>query len=591
MATSAQTNVDSDFQKAFGLQNAGKLREAGQLYRQIVARDPEHFIAWHNLGLIVTAESGSGAAVPLLWNAVRIKPDFAEGHNSLGNAYQALNLTERAEKNLRRAVAEEPSNAVFHYNFGNLMLKLQRYDEAEKAYGEALAIDRNYKEACVNRGNALRNLSRRTESLAMFERSLEIDPDFAHGHTGAGNLLRDLGENERALKHYRRAIECAPDLAITHFNFANVLYDLGQAAGAEAAFRRAIELDPTNADFYRHLTQVVRLKPDDILVVAMQEGFESPTNTEWARMNFGFALGMVFDRAGLHDQAFRYFAEANRLKRKTTDHDQGFELARLAATRKIFAPQRFAAHPTSSINDETPVFVVGMMRSGTTLTEQILASHPDVAGAGESRLVQEIVNARTEKTGKVYPDSLADVTADELTDMGRSYLDQMRKLHGSKPLRIVDKMPQNFIYAGLIRLMLPKARFIWLKRDPMDNCFSIFSILFTQGHGYAYDLKEIGAYYRYSEAMMEHWRKLFPDQIHVQQYETLIEDSEAEVRRLLDFCGLPFHENCLNFHKNERIVRTASAIQVREGFNRRSIQRWKPYEHHLRDLKKALKEA
>jgi tetratricopeptide (TPR) repeat protein len=591
MAASAQQTEVGLFETALQKQLTGQLAEAGNLYRQVLRQNPDDAVAWHNLGLIIATHRNEGPALPLFWNATRLKPDFAEAHNSLGNAYKALNLAEDAERHFRRAISSAPPTAVYHFNLGNLMMQLGRHDEAEKCFGEALAIDPAYKEACVNCGNALRQLGRRDEAFAMFQNSLTIDPNYALGHIGVANILRDWERSEEALPHYRQAVEKAPDLAIAHFNFANVLRDLGHAAGAEASFRRAIDLDPSNADYYRHLIQVATLKPDDVLVIAMQEGFESPTNSDWARMNFGFALGAVFDKARLHDEAFRYFAEANRLKRKTISYNIEDETTRLEASRRVFSPEKFASLPRSGIDDETPIFVIGMMRSGTTLTEQILASHPDVEGAGESLEVQEIVTARSKKTGKDFPRSFEGVTQSELEEMGRTYLARLRAAHGSQPRRIVDKMPQNFLYAGLIRLMLPKARFVYLTRDAMDNCFSIFSILFTEGHPYAYDLREIGAYYRFSEKLMAHWRSLFPERIHVQQYEALTDDSEAEIRKLLEFCGLPFHENCLNFHKTERIVRTASALQVREGFNRRSIQRWKPYERHLRELKKALREG
>jgi tetratricopeptide (TPR) repeat protein len=591
MAASAQQTEVGLFETALRNQQAGRLAEAGNLYREILRRNPEDAVSWHNLGLILATHKNEGAALALFWNAIRINPDFAEAHNSLGNAYKALNFPEDAERHFRRAISAAPPTALYHFNLGNLMQQLGRYKEAENCHKEALAINPRYKEACVNCGNALRQLGRRDAAFAMFQKSLSIDPDYALGHIGVANILRDWERSEEALPHYRQAVEKAPDLAIAHFNFANVLRDLGHAKGAEAGFRRAIDLDPSNADYYRHLIQVATLKPDDILVIAMQEGFESPTNTEWARMNFGFALGAVFDKARLHDEAFRYFAEANRLKRKTITYNVKEETIRLEGSRRVFAPEKFASLPQSGIDDETPIFVIGMMRSGTTLTEQILASHPDVAGAGELLAVQEIVTARSKKSGKDFPESFEGVTAEELAEMGRTYLARLRAAHGSEPRRIVDKMPQNFLYAGLIRLMLPKARFVYLTRDAMDNCFSIFSILFTEGHPYAYDLSEIGAYYRFSEKLMAHWQALFADRIHVQQYESLAENSEAEVRKLLDFCGLSFHENCLNFHKTERLVRTASAMQVREGFNRRSVERWKPYERHLRELKKALREG
>ena len=590
MVVTVQQNDPGLFAAALNHQRAGRLAEAKKLYGEILRRNPDDAVSWHNLGLIFATDRNEGAALALFRYAIRLRPDFAEAHNSMGNACKALSLAEDAERHFRQAIADAPPTAAYHFNLGNLMMELGRLQEAEESYEQALAIDPHYKEVCVNLGNVLRQLSRRDEAHALFQRSLAIDPRFALGHIGLANILRDWERSEEALPHYREAVESAPDLAIAHFNFANVLRDLGHAKGAEESFRRAIDLDPSNADYYRHLIQVTTLKPDDLLVIAMQEGFESPTNTDWARMNFGFALGAVFDKAQRPDEAFRYFAEANRLKRKTIKYNSNDDGARLAATRRVFSADKFARPQRSGVEDDTPVFVVGMMRSGTTLTEQILASHPEVVGAGESLAVQDIVTERSKKTGKAFPESFADVSADELAEMGRTYLDRMRAAHGDKPRRIVDKMPQNFLYAGPIHLMLPKARFIWLKRNAMDNCFSIFSILFTEGHFYAYDLKEIAAYYRLSEHLLAHWQRLFPDRIHVQQYEALAENSETEVRRLLDFCGLPFHENCLNFHKTERLVRTASALQIREGFNRRSIQRWKPYERHLRELKNALKE-
>lgn len=578
--------VEDKFQLAFRKQASGNLREAAALYHEVLNANPDHGEAYHNLGLIVLESAGPAASVPFFWYAARLQPHLSDAHNSLANALLRVGKREMAEPSYRRAIEVAPGDARFHFNLANLLSGLARTTEAEQSYREAIRLDPKYCEAYNNLGNLLRTDGRHDEAMTMFRRTLEIDPGFAMAHNNIGNVLRDREETAEAEHSYREAIRFDPERAITHFNLGNALRDLGRMAEAAASFRKAIDLKPAYADAYRHLVQVEHLEIDDVLVALMQARYEDPLASEQDKIYLGFALGQVFDQNKDYDRAFDYLRTANKRHRKTITYDTRVEDAHAQRIRSFFT-----AAPSSDgagLADETPIFIVGMMRSGTTLLEQILASHPAVAGGGELTFIQDLVDARKTETGLAYPDCFAGLTRAEATALGAAYIGRARSKCGTAARFITDKMPQNFLYLGLIARILPKARFIYMKREPMDVCLSIFTILFTGPHPYAYDLSEIGHYHRFSEKVMQHWIDLFPNKVHVQPYEGLVANSEASIRKLLEFCDLPFHEGCLEFHKTKRNVTTASASQVREKLNSRSINRWKGYGRHLQELKTAL---
>lgn len=576
------------FQLALAKQLAGKNREAANLYNEIINADPGHAMAYHNLGLILMSTAGPGPAVPLLWYATQVQPDLADARNSLANALQRVGRKEEAEAAFRKAIELDPLSAMFHFNLANLLASMNRHAEAEQIFRKAIDLEPNYVEAYNNLSNILRNLDRRDEALQVLSRALEITPNFALAHNNIGNIKRDLDQLRDAEESYRAAIQSEPDLAIAHFNLGNVLRDTGRTAEAAKSFRRAIDLNPSHADAYRHLVQVENLKPDDGLVALMQARYDNIYITDEDKTHFAFALGRVYDRAEKWDRAFEYFQVANRLHRASYQYDVRSEGQLLKRIKETCTASRWSKLPSSAIDDSTPIFIVGMMRSGTTLMEQILASHSEVVGGGELRYIQDIVNGLRARTSKPYPNCIEGLTQDDADEMGRTYLRRVREAFGNEARFITDKMPQNFVYLGLIERLLPKSRIIYMKRDPMDVALSIFSILFTFGHPYAYDLKEIGQYTRFSEQVMEHWIGLFGEKIHVQSYEDLVADPEHEISKVLDFCGLAFEPACLDFHATERTVNTASASQVRERLNGSSIGRWKPYERYLRPLKAGL---
>jgi hypothetical protein len=322
----------------------------------------------------------------------------------------------------------------------------------------------------------------------------------------------------------------------------------------------------------------------------MRNYYGDPATASLDRMYMGFGLGSVYDGAGNHDRAFAYYAEGNRLKRATLKFDINAEKTVLSRIADVFSPAYLRTAKTSPNADATPIFIVGMMRSGTTLMEQILASHPQVAGADELAWIPEIASG-LRKDGKIYPESMPLLSEDELARAGARYLSLLRKRFGTEPRFITDKLPGNFLAIGLISRILPGARIIHMRRNAYDTCLSIYFNLFATLHHYAYDLGELGEFYRAYRDLMAHWDAVLPGRIYHQSYEGLVADPEGEVRKLLAFCDLPFDERCLAFHQTERRVRTASSQQVREKMHNRSIERWRHYEQHLGMLKARLGES
>jgi len=310
--------------------------------------------------------------------------------------------------------------------------------------------------------------------------------------------------------------------------------------------------------------------------------------SEEQRLFLDFALSRLAEQGQRYDEAFRYLTAANRLARKQTHYDVARMEVFFKDTRTVFSREFFARRTGFGLLDRTPIFIVGMMRSGSSLVEQILASHPDVHGAGELTDLKQIIYYFDGALNlQAYPDQVPDLGADQVAARAREYLRRLRD-RGGEALRVTDKMPGNFRYLGMIHLLFPRAKIIHCRRHPLDVCLSCYRLYFSGAHPYAYNLRELGHYYRLYEGLMQHWHNVMPGAIHDIQYESLVADQEAETRRLLDFCELPWHSGCLDFHKSERAVMTASLSQVREPIYHSSLQKWQAYEACLGPLIEAL---
>ena len=377
-------------------------------------------------------------------------------------------------------------------------------------------------------------------------------------------------------------------MAEAHCNLGIVLKDLGHLDEARRQITKAIELAPRKAVFHFNLTDTKRMTAADPSLTAI-EGLAREIDTLPAdeQMHLHFALGKAYDDIGERDRSFSHLLAGNALKRRQAGYDEAGTLALFKRIQAVFIPELVKDKGAVGKAGKDPIFILGMPRSGTTLVEQILASHRQVFGAGELDLFEQ---ATADLVGKgAFPEAVERLSAEDLEHLGRHYLAGLQaKAQGAT--RITDKMPRNFLFCGLIHLALPDARIIHTRRDPIDTCLSCFSKLFSRGHPYAYDLAELGRYYRGYEALMEHWRQVLPEGTLLEvRYEDVVADLEGQARRMLAFCGLEWDDACLAFHRTERPIRTASAVQVRQPIYQTSVGRWRPDADLLKPLTDELR--
>jgi tetratricopeptide (TPR) repeat protein len=457
-------------------------------------------------------------------------------------------------------------------------------------YERSLALDSRQPQILNNRGFSLIELGRAEEAVESLDRALALWPGSAAILNNRGNALRALGRVADALASYDAALVADPGFVEALDNRALVLIETGRLDEAVAQLERAIRLHPGAPCFYLRLTELKRLERDDPHLRAMQALAAAPNDlTTSERIDLHFALGRALADTGDFDQAFAHLREANALKRLTLDFDLETMLAAIAATPAAFTRGLLEARAGLGDLSDLPVFVVGMPRSGSTLVEQIIASHPAAFGAGETGLLQASINALRSA------DEPASATLDEdalwasrTRRMAEGYLGPLRRLARPGAARVVDKTLENYRLIGQIRLALPNARIIHVRRDPLDTCVSCFSRPFVNVP-YSYDLTDLGRMYRAYAGLMDHWRRVTPQSVLLEvRYEELVSDLEGQARRIVAHCGLAWDARCLLFHETLRPVLTASAAQVRRPIYGDAIGRWRAYEAHLSPLIEAL---
>jgi tetratricopeptide (TPR) repeat protein len=367
------------------------------------------------------------------------------------------------------------------------------------------------------------------------------------------------------------------------------LKTVGDQEGGIAAYRRAIELRPDFGETYYSLANLKTFKFADSDVETMSSKVANESLPVDCRVHFAFSLGKAFEDRKDYDQAFEYYALANQLHRDTIAYDPVQTSVAHGRMRETFSSEFFAERGEAwGCADPDPIFIVGLPRSGSTLLEQILASHSQVDGTSELPDISMIAQSLTQpRTGQVFPQCLVDHSAESLKALGERYLQQTRGHRAGAPF-FTDKMPNNFAYVGFIKTILPNAKIIDARRHPMDSCFGCFKQHFAKGQTFTYDLFELGEFYLEYEQLMAHWDDVLPGEVLRVQYEEVVDDLEVQVRRILEFCGLPFEDQCVNFHETKRAVRTASSEQVRQPIYKGSVQTWTRFGSHLDGLREIL---
>ena len=549
---------------------------------------PDDAVAQLNLGNALGRLGRLEEAQASFGRALRIRPEFAEAHNNLGDLQLELGQLDAAVASCRRALEVRPDYAEAHQNLGKALLKLARFDDAISSFRRALAINPDFAEWHHNLANALRSIGRLDDAVAGYRRALQIKPDFVAAYTELGTALRLQRRGAESEASCRKALEINPNSAAALVVLAELRADVGLFAEAEELFKNVISIDPESSEALGGLARVRRMTLADGAWLAAAQRLAGQGMAPQRELALRYAIGKYFDDLRDFEKAFFNYQRANELaKRCGPGHDRasltrGIDLIIRSHDQKWIGRERREANPSTR-----PIFIVGMLRSGTTLTEQILASHPAVFGAGELTFWgAESATAITSASAVDAPE--INVSDDMLARLGNGYLELLRHV-SSDALRVVDKLPTNFLFLGLIHAALPNARIIHMRRNPIDTCLSIYFQHFEAANTYANDLEDLAHYTFEYRRLMQHWRTVLPVNAMLEvPYEGLVEDPAAWSRKMLDFIDVPWDPRCLDFHQTARAVVTASKWQVRQKISTASVERWRHYEKFVGPLKPLL---
>ena len=597
----------------------GLLAEGEAAARRAVAMDASLVPGWNNLGIVLQEAGKFDESRACLERVIALRPDWADAHNNLANTCRRLGRFDSAEHHYRQALALNPDYANAHSNLAFLLSTQGRHEEAAQAARRAIELDPRLVDAYVNLADVEASRHQYEAALRALEMLRAFAPQHPAGLVASAKVLRQLERLDEALELARHAVALTPQNADAVHTLATMLQALGHTGEALTAFEQAAQLpgavredamvgcatmlmeagrkDEALAAFEHALAAF----PDSVLALAgradarkFQPGDPDIAALEACvaagerraltdRIAAHFALGKAYMDIGEPERAFGHLDEGNRLKRATFGYDAASTGEWMKRVAQCFVPAQYAQLARASEPSELPVFIVGMPRSGTTLIEQILASHPQVIGAGELSALRLSI----ENSGR-FPEGVASMTEHDATAIGRDYLKRVTPL-AQGHARLVDKMPGNFLYAGLIPLMLPGARIIHARRNAVDTCLSCYTKLFGGEQRFTYDQTELGAFYREYETLMAHWRAVLPPDRFIEvDYESVVDNLEDEARRMIAFLGLQWDDACLNFHDSRRVVRTASVNQVRQPIYKTSKGRWQAYAPWLQPLLAAL---
>lgn len=615
-STLEKVAVDPLFLQAQKAHSEGRLAEAQTLYSILLERDSDHPETLHFQGLVTHQLGRTQLALPLIerslslrpqnilfltnagliyqvvgdWKKVeaiyreltRLVPKDGKAWHSLGRALMETGNISAAEQAYRRATTLSVSDPECWKNLGITLLKLGRPGDAEESlncFKKVIATNPDDAEGHNNMGIALGLLHRRDEALAAAQMAIQLEPRSWQPWLNLAQIYLQNDEVENALEVYKNGVELATDKNMFNLTLGNTLNILGKFETALTFFQRAYEKNPKDLGALSQFISHQKFTSlDDPLLLKARAAVDAATAEGDEVTSLCFALGKIMDKLEQYEAAFAYYERGNKLRSKTMQFNPELHCQYIDSVIRQYDAGTIEKLRAFGNPSETPIYIVGMPRSGTTLTEQIIASHPLVAGGGERGFwgACEKDWAGEGKPDKTAIDSIALACLDDLAGV---------KVEGKQALKVTDKMPHNFLRVGLIHAVFPNARIIHVRRHPVDNCLSIYFQNFRGDHPYAYDLENLAFYRREYERLMQHWREVMPaDRYFEFDYEDLVADQEGMSRKLIEFCGLEWDDACLNFHENERAIKTASIWQVRQKIYTSSVERWRHYEHHIGPL-------
>jgi tetratricopeptide (TPR) repeat protein len=544
-----------------------------------------------NLGNVLRAQGKLGEAVEAHRRAIALRPDYADGHNNLGTALRNLRRYAEAEAHHRRALALKPENPAFLTNLALAVLPQRRLEEATALLSRAAQLDSGNAPTYVLLASVLSKRKEYDRATIACERALALHPDHPEALNVLGCIAFDQGRSDAAIGYYRTVLRLEPNFAHAHNNLGNALKQFGQLDEARAAHAAALAIDPQSAAAHLAVADLHKFTADDPKLAAIERLAEAIEDLgEDEQIQLHFALAKAYDDTRHHERSFAHLLHGNAKKRRQIDYNEKAVLDLFDRIRSVFSAEMLKRQQCVGEPSATPVLIVGMPRSGSTLIEQMLASHPKVFAAGELYDLREVIATHCDLAAMPapYPEGVRDMPDAMLRQIGAAYATRLHS-RSSEAARVTDKMPANFLHIGLLRLVLPNACIIHARRDPLDTCLSCFATLFGDDQPFTYDLSELGRSYRGYDALMAHWREVLPQGAMLEvQYEELVADFEPQARRIVAYCGLDWDDACLRFYQTERAVRTASAAQVRRPVYQSAVGRSRPYREMLAPLRQAL---
>jgi tetratricopeptide (TPR) repeat protein len=603
-------------------QQTGRSEDAVALLYQVVEQHPDDSRLRYNLGLCLQSLNRLAEAREQYQEALRVQPEYTQCLANLGALHFATGNEDEAEVCYRKALDADSMDASTNHNFGMLLAHQRRYAEAAHSLSSAYRANPGNFTTLQLLTSVLRRMDRLSEARELAAQALsdkpsvselkllyadllvqgeqieeaephyraliERDPQHAAAHEGLGKVLRQAGLLEEALAEMQLAVDIAPEVPSALTSLGQILITFGRPTEAAELLRRSLAINPRQVTALYNLSQSKQHDSYDDEMRAMEGMLAEGRLDQGERSKLHFTLASDFDKLGESDRSFEHYVSGNRLRRESLNYSEQYDTGGFYALAEIFSGGSKVDASEFSEVTERPVFIVGMPRSGTSLAEQILASHPQIFGAGELKYFSRIWNELLLRIKQEQTAENKTVTLGEIAQLGRDYLERLTS-HANGEQLITDKMPENYFHVGLIKTLWPDARIVHCRRHPLDTCTSIFTKNFsTDDIGYGYDLEELGRRYANYSRLMDRWNNQIDNAFFDLRYEALTENPEAGIRQLLDYVGVDFHPDCLSFHETQRGVRTASALQVKKPMYRSSVGAWRRFEKHLGPLIDAI---
>ena len=555
------------------LKEQGKTDEALEAFNSALASEPNYAEAHYNMGCCLQIKGEPKKAIFAFNKAIDIKPDYADAHHNLGVIFNEQDKIQEATTSYGKALAIKSDSAATYYNLGNIFQKQAKLEDAKEAYNNAIKIKPEYAEAYNNLGTVFYAQGKLEKALEAYRKSLDIRPDYAEALNNMGTSLLGQGRIDAALDAYHKVLTLNPSDPDTLNNIGNALKDQGDLEAAIKFYNKAITVKPYFPEVHRNLSSLIDYKPNDPQINMIEVFLERDDLSDADRCSLSFTFAKMKEDLGETKAAYTHYVSGGKLRKKLLGYDLMQDQNLFNSIKKTGLELKEFNFSFDTETIKTPIFILGMLRSGTTLVEQIISSHTKVCAAGElpfiSQLGGEII------TGQQY------ITAESLSGIRTAYLGELSEITNAHHF-ITDKMPHNFLYIGLIKKVFPDAKIIHVKRDPSATCWSNFKNYFpANGLGYSYNLNDTVGYYKLYKELMDFWDKNYCTNIYHLDYEKLTENLEIESRNLINYLGISWEEACMVPHKNKRSVRTASQQQVRKKVYRGSSEEWRKFEPFL----------